>query len=105
MRANDKPADRPTVPEVAAKLIEYRKLPHRYTGGCVHICVDDPNFEQHHADWCVENAEKWAREWGGLKHLAADIEIARLVAALTTSQRRRLAALNTYPDMQPGGAA
>jgi hypothetical protein len=112
----DKPRDRPTVPEAAEKLREYRKLPNRYTGGVVHICVDDPNYAQSHADYCVTSAPTYATEeaasyLSGPAHLrsfaveptpelvAADIEIAGLIAALTVTQRRKLSTINTYPDL------
>ena len=99
MKPSDKPHDRPTVTEVAERLRAYRALPGRYVGGCVHIVTDDPNYEQHHADWCLEHAEEWGRDWGDGGYLPEDLEIATLIAALTTTQRRKLAQLNTYPDM------
>lgn len=48
--------------------------------------------------WCLENAERWHNEWQPDEHLAADIEIATLIAALTSTQRKKLAAINTYRE-------
>jgi hypothetical protein len=82
--------DKPILPDVAAKLREYRKREGCYVGGGVHIVVDDNNYEQHHAYWCLKRAQD-----EGDEH---DIEIATLINAMSNRQRRRLFALDTYPD-------
>lgn len=78
------------VAHAASALRLYYTLPGRENGGAVHIITEDGNVEQEHADWCVENAPKWAHEFGGDAYLARDLLIARLLAALTDQQRKTL---------------
>jgi hypothetical protein len=93
----DKTSDRPTVPEVAALLRDYYRLPGRGVGGAVHIVVDDGNCDQRSADFCAEHAERWAREWSDApEYVDLDVKIARMLAEMTGTQRRRLAAMNFY---------
>lgn len=82
---------RPTVPEAIEALDAYRALGGiRELGGAVHIIVDDGNCKQSHADWCVENCDDWNRDWGGGVHLEEDRAIARMLAAMTFTQRRKV---------------
>jgi hypothetical protein len=93
----DKAPDRPTVPEVAAMLRDYYRLPGRGVGGAVHIVVDDGNCDQGSADYCARHAAEWAREWSGSpEHADLDVRLARMLAQMTGTQRRRLAAMDFY---------
>lgn len=74
----------------------YRLLPARSLGGCVHIVVDDPNPEQHHADYCVEVA--LTSGWDGddlgrgrrEELYPADLLMAQTIAALSPGERTRI---------------
>ena len=58
-----KPPDRPTVPDVAIRLREYRKRDGCYTGGAVHIVVDDPNWEQHPGNYSAYTFDRFEQDW------------------------------------------
>jgi hypothetical protein len=92
----DKPRNRPTVPEVAEALRAYYRLPDRGVGGAVHIVIDDGNITQGSADWCAEHAREWGEQWARDRYIDEDVRIAEMVAALTNTQRSRLARMNFY---------
>lgn len=88
-----------TIARVATALRLYYSLPGRENGGAVHIITEDGNVAQSDADWCVKNAPKWAAEFGEDAHLASDLHIARMLAGLTTQQRKTLYETgNFYPE-------
>ncbi len=91
--AEQAPEAGPTVPAVVAMLRRYRKLSaDRESGGVVHIIVDDGNVEQHWADKCLAEAEN-SSEWDRPE----DVELARALAEMTPTQRRKVYATDTYP--------
>lgn len=95
----DKPADRPTVPQAAEALRLYYRLPGRANGGAVHIITEDGNIGQGHADWCLENARLWAERWSGAPTFTLfDVAISGMLAAMTSTQRRRLSRMSFYPS-------
>lgn len=88
---------KPTVPEAAEALREYYRLPHRGMGGCVHIIIEDTNCSQKDADYCASNARHWGENWAG-GFLEEDQRIADMLAAMSTTQRRKLSvAYSFYP--------
>lgn len=99
---------RPTVPEAAEALRAYYRLPDRGNGGAVHIITEDGNCEQKHADWCANEAHDWhLRTLGQSDDYAdEDVRIARMLAAMTRTQRRKLyAAHSFYPWLETSGAS
>lgn len=91
----DKSPDRPTVPQVLELLRGYRRIDaNRLSGGVVHVIVDDGNVEQYFADSCLTEAES-SPEWDRPE----DVEIARALAAMTPTQRRKVYATDTYPPV------
>ncbi len=85
---------KPTVPEAAEALRAYYRLPRRGMGGAVHIIVEDTNCSQAHADSCLASAA----DWQGDEYAQRDVEIARMLAAMSTTQRRKLSrAYSFYP--------
>lgn len=77
-------------------LRRYYSLPGRENGGAVHIITEDGNCSQSHADWCVENAPKWTRAFGGDELLAEDLRVARMLAGMSTVQRQALYDIGDY---------
>jgi hypothetical protein len=83
--------EKPTVPQAAAALAAYYRLPGRDNGGVVHIITEDGNAEQSHADWCVQDARRCGTR--------EDVEIAEMLAAMSRTQRRKLyARFSFYPE-------
>lgn len=97
----DKPATRPTVPHAVEVLTAYYRLPLRGNGGAVHVITEDGNVDQGTADACVEGARAWGRTWGGDMLIETDVEVAEMLAAMTATQRRKLAQLAFYPTGEP----
>jgi hypothetical protein len=92
-----KASDGPSVEDAAEILRRYYRLPRRSNGGAVHIILEDGNVQQSHADWCVENAPKWAAEFGGDELLAEDLRVARMLARMSRTQRVKLSHMSFYP--------
>jgi hypothetical protein len=78
------------VPEAAERLRVYYALPGNSQGGVVHIITEDGNVAQHHADWCVRCAED--------VHGEMDVEIAKMLAGMSRTQRNKLSKMSFYPD-------
>lgn len=78
--AIDKPRNRPSVPDVFPIL---REIYGRHCAGCCcHIVTDDGNYEQEHADWCLQ----YARE----KQHTDCIAALEMLVQMTDTQRRQV---------------
>lgn len=71
------------IPDVIDQIRAYYRLPGNEAGGIVHIVLEDGNIAQKDADWCLEQALDHGDE--------NDIEIARIVAGLSRTQRKKIA--------------
>jgi hypothetical protein len=85
----------PTIPDVLPVLRAYYALPHRGLGGCVHVILEDSNADQATADACLKDAQAWGDRWGN-GALPQDREVAELLAAMSTTQRRKLSAAHSF---------
>lgn len=83
-RPPDKPATRPTVPEVVPLIRAVYKRPDGGAGCCLHVEIDDGNI----GDVFMPGMLAAARAAGHPECIAA----AEAFAQLTTSQRRRVVA-------------
>ncbi len=80
MKVNDKPRDRPSVASVIPLV---HAIYQRHAAGCcLHLITDDDNYEQEHADWCMNHA----RERGHSDCIAA----MDIIAQFTDTQRHAL---------------
>jgi len=78
--AVNKSRTRPTVPDVLPLV---RKVYDQHGAGCcLHVVVDDGNWQQCFADSCLE----WARENGHPDCIAA----AEMLAQMTGTQRKKV---------------
>jgi len=78
----DKPADRPTVPEVLPLVLAYLRTPGNSTGGNLHIILGDRNLEDGSIRWCCDRAAGAGDQDG--------VEVAEAMLAMTGTQRRQL---------------
>lgn len=79
-----RPANKPTIPEVAPLIAAYYNLPNNGAGGSLHIVLDDANVERHHAEFCREYALEKG-DWVGAA-------LANILTRMSTTQRKKLAA-------------
>lgn len=78
----DRPADRPTVPEVVALANQIYTSPGGGAGCCLHIVLDDDNLGDNDMQYCIGHA----RDRG---HELCE-RVALMMLQMTTSQRRRV---------------
>lgn len=78
-----RPADKPTIPQVAPLIEAYYNLPGNEMGGSLHIVLDDANVERHFSEWCREYALKKG-DWVGAA-------LANILVRMSTTQRKKLA--------------
>jgi hypothetical protein len=78
--AIDKPANRPSVPEVLPFVRAYYN--DHAAGGSLHIVLDDGNLEDGNIQFCIE----WAEEHGD----AAGAALGRLLLEMTRTQRAKV---------------
>lgn len=74
--------DKPAIPEIISLLTEWYSRPGNGVGGIFHVILDDGNFEPCFAKSAVEDSHQ-------LKDPLA-IEIAEMLAQMTSTQRRKL---------------
>lgn len=93
--------NKPTIPFAVERLKCYYALPHRGMGGVVHVITEDTNVSQSIADSCLATAldGSWTHKWGGNVHQAEDIAIAKMLASMSATQRRKLSVAHAfYPE-------
>lgn len=85
MKTFDKPAHRPTVPEIQELVDAYYQFPQCEVGGDLHIVLDDGNVEDTHIQWCIENAGVYRDFEPECARL-----LGRLLLLMTMTQRRKI---------------
>ncbi len=75
---------KPTVPEVRELVSEYYCQPGNAVGGALHIVVDDGNIEDHHIQFCRNEALERGDPEG--------VRIADLLLQMSKTQRKEVAA-------------
>ena len=73
-------AMKPTVPEVIPLM--YAVYDRNHAGCCAHIVTDDDNTEDHHAEWCLQEALKH-------KHTVC-IALCEALVQMSPTQRHQL---------------
>lgn len=76
----DKPADRPTVPQVLPFVRAYYN--DHSVGGSLHIVLDDGNLEDGHIRFCIDSANE--------RGDAAGAMLGRLLLEMTRTQRTKV---------------
>jgi hypothetical protein len=84
----DKPAARPTVPEVVALARAYWAKPGNGAGGALHIFLEDGNVDDASVRFCIEYARQRRDEDG--------VVLAEKLLAMSRTQRKRVNA-QAYP--------
>lgn len=79
---------KPTIPEVLPLIQAYYAKPGNGVGGNLHIVLEDLNVEDSHVRWCLEYAEKQGDTDG--------VELAKLLLAMSKTQRLKLGGLVPY---------
>jgi hypothetical protein len=76
---------RPTVKDVLPIMVAFRAKSGNSTGGVLHVVLDDGNIEDHHIEWCIQEA-----------FILGDCEAVALgmrLIAMTKTQRKKLVSL------------
>lgn len=86
----DKPADRPTVPDVLELAAAYVRKPGNALGGNLHIFLEDENLDDGDLTFCRDRAAA-ARDGDGVR-------LAEALLAMTRTQRRRVCRDMDWPQ-------
>lgn len=76
---------KPTIPEVLPLVKAWYARPGNEAGGVFHVILDDGNHERHWAEKALEDAQASADTQA--------IELAQLLVAMSSTQRRKLSHL------------
>lgn len=76
---------KPTVLTVLPIMREFQSKKGNEVGGVYHIVLDDGNIENHHVEWCLEEAEK--------QNDTLAIKLGELLMKMSRTQRSKLSKL------------
>jgi hypothetical protein len=77
---------KPTVPEVLPLVKAFYAKPGNGVGGKLHVVLEDRNVETSHVQFCLDAAKEAGDEDA--------VALAELLLRMSTTQRRKLCALN-----------
>lgn len=85
-----KEGTKPTVPDVLPLATFFHDLPGNEVGGCLHLVLDDPNYDDGSVEWCIQKAAELDDEDAHL--------LGRVLRLMSMTQRRKVANLRGAPE-------